>query len=119
MYHFFQKSVIFVEKITAMTITIPNSLETEKLEKLLKFLGRERIAFSFDPVALLDEQVEIQHRLHKKYVVSGEWDSMSFDEKEDAAALEKMLMLEGTGDAKPLDSEQNSAFLNELKTWLV
>jgi hypothetical protein len=102
-----------------MTITIPNSLEEAKLEKLLKFLGRERIAFSFDPIALLDEQVEIQHRLHKKYVVTGEWDSMSFDEKEDAAALEKMLMLEETGDAKPLDSEQNSAFLNELKTWLV
>ena len=102
-----------------MTITIPNSLETAKLEKLLKFLGRERIAFSFDPIALSDQQVEIQYRLDKKYVATGEWDSMSFDEKEDAAALEKMLMLEETGNAKPLDSEENSAFLNELKTWLV
>jgi hypothetical protein len=102
-----------------MTITIPNSLEEAKLEKLLKFLGRERIAFSFDPIALLDEQVEIQQRLQKKYMLSGEWEHMSNDEKEDAAALEKMLMLEETGQAKPLDSEQNSAFLSELKSWLV
>jgi hypothetical protein len=48
---------------------------------------------------LTDEQLEIKmeeelirENLRQKYVVTGEWDKMSLEEKEDAALYEKMLL---------------------------
>lgn len=109
-----------------MTITIPNTVESSKYEKLLKFLYRERIAFSFEPTpspqestrTVSEEDLAIQERLRAKYVLSGQWANMNVDEKEDAAILEKMLYLEETGQAEPLSLEENNAFSNEMKSWL-
>ena len=102
-----------------MTITISNPEESSKYEKLLKFLYRERIAFSFEPTPSVSEEVlAIQQRLHTKYAVSGQWANMSVDEKEDAAILEKMLYLEETGQAEPLSHEESTDFSNEMKSWL-
>ena len=109
-----------------MTITISNPVESSKFEKLLKFLYRERIAFSFEPTpscvpldkSVSEEDLAIRERLHNKYVLSGQWATMNLDEKEDAAILEKMLFLEETGQAEPLSLEENNAFSNEMKSWL-
>ncbi len=109
-----------------MTITISNSVESSKYEKLLKFLYRERIAFSFEPTpspqessrTVSEEDLAIRERLHNKYVLSGQWATMNLDEKEDAAILEKMLYLEETGQAEQLSVEENNAFSNEMKSWL-
>ena len=102
-----------------MTITISNSVESSKYEKLLKFLYRERIAFSFEPTpSVSEEDLAIRERLRAKYDVSGQWATMNLDEKEDAAILEKMLYLEETGQAEPLSVEENNAFSNEMKSWL-
>lgn len=102
-----------------MTITITDSSDTSKFEKLLKFLYRERIPFSFDPNSpLSSEELAIQERLQAKYGLNGQWADMSDDAKQDAALLEKILYLEETGQAEPLNYEENNAFKDEIKTWL-
>ncbi len=98
-----------------MTITISDSVESSKYEKLLKFLYRERIAFSFEPTpSLSEEDLAIRERLRAKYVVSGQWANMSLDEKEDAALLETMLYDSEKG-VETLTPTEQTAFLNELR----
>jgi hypothetical protein len=71
-----------------MTITLSNSAESSKIERLLQFLYQERIAFSFQPdPSVSEEDLAIRERLRAKYVASGQCASMNLDEKEDAALL--------------------------------
>ena len=99
-----------------MTITISNPEESSKFEKLLKFLYRERIAFSFDPTpSVSEEDLAIQERLRAKYVESGQWATMNLDEKEDAALLESMLYDREKG-IDILTPKEQSDFLSELRT---
>ena len=110
------------EKIHQMTITISNQVESSKYEKLLKFLYRERIAFSFEPTpspqessrTVSEEDLAIRERLRAKYVVSGQWANMNIDEKEDAALLETMLYDREKG-IEILTPTEQTAFLNELR----
>jgi hypothetical protein len=75
-----------------MTITIFNTAESSKFEKLMQFLYQERIAFVFEPTpSVSEEDLAIKERLRAKYVTSGQWANMNLDEKEDAALLETML----------------------------
>ena len=101
-----------------MTISFPNSIEPSKIERVLQFLYRERIAFSVEPSnAVTTEDLIIRERLHNKYVRTNEWDAMSLEEKEDAAHLESMLFLEETHQAPPLNEVEDLDFKNEIKTW--
>ncbi len=101
-----------------MTITFSNTVEPSKIERVLQFLYREHIAFSFEPSSKLSpDDLAIQKRLHNKYVLTGEWQSMNLDEKEDAAHLESMLFIEETGQATPLSIEEEADFRNEVKSW--
>ena len=98
-----------------MTITVFNSVESSKFEKLLQFLYQERIAFSFEPTPSVSaEDLAIKERLRAKYVDSGEWAAMNLDEKEDAALLETMLYDREKGVELLTPTEQTS-FLNELR----
>lgn len=101
-----------------MTISFSNSVEPSKIERVLQFLYREHIAFSFEPSPTLSpDDLAIRERLHNKYVQTGEWQSMNLDEKEDAAILESMLYLEETEQAIPLSPEEDADFKNEIKNW--
>jgi hypothetical protein len=101
-----------------MTISFPNTVEPSKIERLLQFLYREHIAFSVEPShAISSEDLIIRERLHNKYVVTNEWNEFNLEEKEDAALLESMLYLEETGQAIPLDAEDDLDFKNEIKSW--
>ena len=101
-----------------MTISFSNSVEPSKIERVLQFLYREHIAFSFEPSSTLSpDDLAIRERLHHKYVETGEWQSMSLDEKEDASILESMLYLEETEQATPLSTEEDADFKNEIKSW--
>ena len=53
--------------------------------------------------ALSDEELEaqmeretIRENLRQKYVLTGEWETMSLEEKEDAALYEKMMLVDRT-----------------------
>lgn len=98
-----------------MTISIPNSVEPSKFERLLKFLKREHITFSVEPTpSVSEEDLVIQERLHAKYVVNSKWESMNLDEKEDAALLETMLYEREKG-IDLLTPDEQTDFLNELR----
>jgi hypothetical protein len=101
-----------------MTISFSNAVEPSKIERVLQFLYREHIPFSFEPSPTLSpEDLAIRERLHNKYVPSGEWDAMTLDEKEDAALLESMLFFEETGQTTPLNADEDADFKNEIKSW--
>jgi hypothetical protein len=98
-----------------MTITLSNTAESAKIERLLQFLYQERIAFSFQPdPSVSEEDLAIRERLRAKYVASGQWAAMNLDEKEDAALLETMLYDREKGVELLTPTEQTS-FLNELR----
>jgi hypothetical protein len=98
-----------------MTITLSNTAESAKIERLLQFLYQERIAFSFQPdPSVSEEDLAIRERLRAKYVASGQWAAMNLDEKEDAALLETMLYDRENG-VELLTTTEQTAFLNELR----
>ena len=98
-----------------MTITISTSEESSKIEKLLKFLYKERITFDFvTTTPVTEEDLAIRERLRAKYVQSGAWENMSLDEKEDATLLESMLY-DKEKDAEMLSPTEQAAFLKELR----
>jgi hypothetical protein len=98
-----------------MTITVFNSTESSKFEKLLLFLYQEGIAFSFEPTpSVSDEDMAIKERLRAKYEASGQWAAMNLDEKEDAALLETMLYDREKG-VELLTATEQADFLNELR----
>ncbi len=99
-----------------MTVTISNALaESSKFEKLLQFLHQERIAFSFEPTpSVSEEDLAIKKRLSAKYVDSGEWTTMTMDEKEDAALLETMLYDREKG-VELLTKTEQTAFLKTCR----
>jgi hypothetical protein len=97
-----------------MTITVFNSGESSKIEKLLQFLYQERIAFTFEPTpSVSEEDLAIKERMRAKYATE-KWTSMSLDEKEDAALLETMLYDREKG-IELLTPTEQTAFLNELR----
>ncbi len=101
-----------------MTISFSNAVEPSKIERVLQFLYREHIPFSFEPSQTVSpEDLAIRERLHNKYVSTGEWNDLSLDEKEDAALLESMLFLEETGQTTPLSADEDADFKNEIKSW--
>lgn len=98
-----------------MTFSIPNSVEPSKFERLLEFLKREHITFSIEPSpSLSTEDLAIRERLRLKYVADGKWETMSLEEKEDAALLEAMLYDREKG-IEFLTSDEQTDFLNELR----
>jgi hypothetical protein len=107
---------LFKIKFIYMTITLPNSAESAKIEKLLHFLYQERIAFNFHPEdpSVSEEDLAIRERLRAKYAASGQWAAMNLDEKEDAALLETMLYDREKG-VELLTPTEQVAFLNELR----
>ena len=49
-----------------------------------------------------EEAAKIREILHEKYVLNGEWDTMTLEDKEDAVLLEKILL---TDRSKTVDIE--------------
>ena len=106
------------------TITIQFDDKT-KLDKILNFIKRLNVPFHIlDPQSDLEIQWDnnantiIQSRLTEKYIKNGEWDKMDDEARQDASLLERMLYLEETKQTEPLTLEENTAFANEMKTWL-
>ncbi len=106
------------------TITIQFDDKT-KLDKILNFIKRLKVPFHvLDPQNDLETQWDdnanaiIQSRLTEKYIKTGEWNKMDDEARQDASLLERMLYLEELEQTEPLTLEENTAFANEMKSWL-
>ncbi len=86
-----------------MTIEINENDENVLLEIFKKFKVKIKNTY------LTDDQQIIRENLRQKYVVTGEWDTMSLDEKEDAAIFEDILLSDAS---KTVNTED---FLTKLK----
>ena len=86
-----------------MTIEINESDESVLLEIFKRFKVKIK-----DRYLTSDQQV-IRENLRQKYVVTGEWEGMSFEEKEDAAIYEDILLSDVS---KTVNTED---FLTKLK----
>ena len=86
-----------------MTIEINESDESVLLEIFKRFKVKIK-----DRYLTSDQQV-IRENLRQKYVVTSEWEGMSFEEKEDAAIYEDILLSDVS---KTVNTED---FLTKLK----
>ncbi len=89
-----------------------NPTNLSKLDAFLSILIRQNTSATVSPGDLM-----IRERLHNKYVLTDQWQTMNLEEKEDASILETLLYLEETEQAVPLSLEEDADFKNEIKTW--
>ena len=99
-----------------MTLTI----ELENLDAyqwLLKSLKKRNV-----PYQILEKDTDsdaevsnVQNRLHDKYVVSGEWEKMDDEERQDASLAEMMYYVRMQPDYAVLSEEQAEDFLQQLE----
>lgn len=61
-----------------------------------KFEVKVRTTLSDEEFEAKMEQETIRENLRQKYVLTGEWETMSLEEKEDAALYEKMMLVDRT-----------------------
>ncbi len=87
-----------------LTIEIYENDESVLLEIFKKFKIKVK------DIRLTSDQQIIRENLHKKYVTTGEWDSMSLEDKEDAAILEDILLSDSS---KTVDT---NIFLKKLRS---
>jgi CO dehydrogenase/acetyl-CoA synthase epsilon subunit len=80
-----------------MTITISEHVAPSTLERLFKYMRREKIPFVLQPDVQNETENDlvrtaaIRERLRVKYVLNGEWSTMDDEERQDAALLEGIL----------------------------
>ena len=86
-----------------MTIVINEDDENVLLEIFKRFKVKIK------DIRLTSDQQIIRENLRQKYVTTGEWDSMSLDDKEDAAILEDILL---TDSSKTVDTDD---FIKKLR----
>ena len=83
--------------ITTLQFDIQTAEQQQKLQMVLDYVSNIKLPFRKKDLEANDTDEEwaeneaIRHQLTIKYVVSGQWDTMSDDERQDAALLEKML----------------------------
>ena len=105
-----------------MTTIIAQFDDATKLEKVIALFKILKVPFQFDNSAIEVNKEEdaamnafIQDRLIKKYVVTGQWDKMDDEERQDASLLEKMLLTETEADFESVTAEEADLFLSKLK----
>jgi hypothetical protein len=106
-----------------MTITLAKNVEQSTIDKILTYLRRQNVPFSFHEEAQDDEAdilktTAIRERLRLKYVVSGEWATMNEDDRQDAALLEAILYNKEQPDYTVYSEADTKSFFNDLKKQL-
>ena len=99
-----------------MTLTI----ELENLDAyqwLLKSLKKRNV-----PYQILEKDTDsdaevsnVQNRLHDKYVVSGEWEKMDDEDRQDAVLAETMIWRKEQPNYEVFSAENTAQFLADLK----
>jgi hypothetical protein len=107
-----------------MTITISEHVTPSTLDRLLKYMRREKVPFVLQPDVQTEEENDlirttaIRERLRVKYVINGEWLTMDDEERQDAALLEGMLYDKEQPDYEVYSEADTKAFYNTLKQQL-
>lgn len=120
--------------MTEITIRLDNPA---LFERVAKFLLRWNIAFHVQPDAQQEDPFAevartgrnktwsedpqtrtIQSRLHAKYVVTGEWDKMDDEDRQDAVLGEMMVYNTEQPDYEVYSVENTAQFLTDLKKGL-
>ena len=85
---------------------------------LMAFFNRLKIAVVSDKKTGIDSEIEVVRQLlHNKYVVTGQWQKMNDDAREDAAHAETLIYRRELGE-EYLSKAEADAFLRELETEL-
>ncbi len=105
-----------------MTTIIAQFDDAAKLEKVIALFKSLKVPFQFDDTVIEVNKGEdaamnafIQDRLIKKYVLTGQWDKMDDEERQDASLLEKMLLTETESDFETVTAEEADVFLSKLR----
>ena len=98
-----------------VTIQLPSPSDVS-IDRLLRFLRSEDIDFDYrtDNEAA---ETTIRLQLTEKYVTSGQWATMSDDERQDAALLERLLLQQETPQ-KVYSVSESAQILADLKSEL-
>lgn len=73
-----------------MTKIVAIEINENDESALLDFLKNFKFDFKIKDIRLTNEQQIIRGNLHQKYVTTGEWDTMSLEDKEDAVLNEQI-----------------------------
>jgi hypothetical protein len=99
-----------------MTLTIDKNIEPSTLDSVLDYMRLKKVSF-----ALNDDDATrtaaIKERLRLKYVLTGEWSTMSDDDRQDASLLEGMLYDDENGLVELLGDDEQTDFRTEMKNW--
>jgi succinylglutamate desuccinylase len=104
-----------------MTITLSEDIAPSTVDRLLKYLRQEKVAFALQDNLHDEEAVRIasiRERLRLKYVQTGQWETMNDEDRQDAALLEGMLYDDETGKVELLNAAEQIEFKNEMKSWM-
>jgi hypothetical protein len=99
-----------------MTLTIDKNIEPSTLDNLLDYMRLKKVPFAIndDDAA---RTAAIKERLRLKYVLTGEWSTMSDEDRQDASLLEGMLYDDENGLVELLNEDDQIDFKNEMKSW--
>ena len=102
-----------------VTITFEADHNDSKMQQALNYLKSLGLSFRIkDDTSNKEEDEEIiavRERLRLKYVVTGEWQNMDEEDREDAVLLETMLWKREQPDYEVLSEEESEAFLKSLE----
>jgi len=99
-----------------ITIIFDTDRNDVRLQSLIDLAQQLKVTFKVsEPLLITPEDAIIKERLRQKYVLSGQWDTMTLDEKEDAAMLESMLYDREIG-VPVLTPNEQANFIKELRS---
>ena len=102
-----------------VTITFEANRNDSKIQQALNYLKSLGLAFRIKEETAKeeedDETLAIRERLRLKYVVTGEWQNMNEEDREDAVLLETMLWKREQPDYEIVSEDESEAFLKSLE----
>ena len=101
-----------------MTITIHTHKEDDKLQLAINYLKQIGLSFTIDneevDEEILKERESVRQEIHRKYVLSSEWNQLDDDEKQDIVLAETMIYRQQETNRSALSSKEASLFLTQL-----
>lgn len=120
-------NINFYKKNSMQTTLILQYDDTAKIQQILNLAKQLKMQFQLvDTLPIRPSETDngvwdadiypiIQQRLIQKYVVTGEWEAMDDDERQDASLLEKMLYDKEQPNYEVYSEADTKTFLTHLK----
>ncbi len=101
-----------------MTITIHTHKEDDKLQLAINYLKQIGLSFTIDneevDEEILKERESVRQEIHRKYVMTGKWNQLNDDKKQDIVLAETMIYRQQRTNRSALSPKEASLFLNQL-----